>query len=223
MKGINPKIKRKRWSFFEDLVLGISLTKIYGEKKWSKAANHLPGRTDIQCRERWCNILDPNLKEAEWTEDEDCKLLNLYDKFGKKWSLIANEFGNRTDNTCWRRWKFLFGVDKENSKKKSESKKKSKKLFNVFVPGRIEAPKEEEKIKEEEVKHLNQIGNASNSKEIPQNIKEEPQEEEIFEKKKPKAEKKNLPKKQQKEEEEFSDPLLDSESEENEEGEEEED
>ena len=107
MKGINPKIRRDKWSFSEDLILGVSLIKIYGNKKWSKIANHLPGRTDIQCRERWCNILDPSLEEVEWTNEEDLKLLNLNKIYGNKWSLIAKQYGNRTDNTCWRRWKYL--------------------------------------------------------------------------------------------------------------------
>ena len=107
MKGINPKIKRDKWTFEEDLTLGISLSKIYQKKKWSKIANHLLGRTDIQCRERWCNILDPSLEDVEWTNEEDLKLLNLYRKYGNKWSLIAKHYGNRTDNTCWRRWKYL--------------------------------------------------------------------------------------------------------------------
>ena len=106
MKGINPKIMRTKWSFEEDLILGIAL-KIYGNKKWSKIANHLTGRTDIQCRERYCNILDPSLEEVEWKESEDVKLITLYEKYGGKWSKIAREFGNRTDNTCWRRWKHL--------------------------------------------------------------------------------------------------------------------
>ena len=34
-------------------------------------------------------------------------MLNLYRKYGNKWSLIAKHYGNRTDNTCWRRWKYL--------------------------------------------------------------------------------------------------------------------
>jgi myb proto-oncogene protein len=111
MKGINPKIKRSKWSFEEDLTLGIAL-KIYGNKKWSKIANHLGGRTDIQCRERFCNILDPSLEEVEWKAHEDSKLLYLFEKMKNKWSKIAKEFGNRTDNTCWRRWKYLESVRK---------------------------------------------------------------------------------------------------------------
>ena len=141
MKGINPKIKRDKWTYIEDLTLGIALTKIYGYRKWSKIANHLPGRTDIQCRERWCNILDPSLEEVEWTQEEDIKLLNMNRKYGNKWSKIAKEYGNRTDNTCWRRWKFLTenirknmnGNNKGNYRNEDEQKdKKNKVIFKVL-------------------------------------------------------------------------------------------
>ena len=106
MKGINPKIKRLKWSFEEDLTLVIAL-KIYGDHKWSKISHHIDSRTDIQCRERYCNILDPKLSEVRWSSEEDVKLTYLYSKYGNKWSLIAKIFGDRTDNTCWRRFKFL--------------------------------------------------------------------------------------------------------------------
>ena len=136
MKGINPKIKRDKWTFIEDLTLGVALSKIYLKKNWSKIANHLPGRTDIQCRERWCNILDPALEEVEWSKEEDVKLLELNDKFGNKWSRIAKEFGNRTDNTCWRRWKFLRGnpdiYDNDSGKKNLKEKGFRNVLFNVI-------------------------------------------------------------------------------------------
>lgn len=129
MKGINPKIKRNKWSFEEDLTLGVAL-KIYGNKKWSKIANHLNGRTDIQCRERFCNILDPNLEEVEWKSTEDIKLLSLYEKYGNKWSKIAKEFGNRTDNTCWRRWKYLISLKNFNHISDSSTKNENTKATN---------------------------------------------------------------------------------------------
>ena len=37
-------------------------------KKWSQVALHVPGRTDVQCRERYVNILDPDLNPNPWTE-----------------------------------------------------------------------------------------------------------------------------------------------------------
>ena len=106
MKGINPKIKRDKWTLEEDLTVGIAL-KIFGKKKWSNIAYFLSGRTDIQCRERFCNILDPSLQDCEWSKSEDLKLLIMFEKYGNKWSKIAKNFGNRTDNMCWRRWKYL--------------------------------------------------------------------------------------------------------------------
>lgn len=106
MKGINPKIKRTKWTLEEDLTLGIAL-KIYGSNKWAKISMHISNRTDIQCRERYCNILDPKLTDIKWTLDEDLKLCSLQSQYGNKWSTIAKKFGDRTDNTCWRRFKYL--------------------------------------------------------------------------------------------------------------------
>ena len=36
-------------------------------RKWSKIAEYLPGRSGKQCRERYINHLNPNLKRGEWT------------------------------------------------------------------------------------------------------------------------------------------------------------
>ena len=40
---------------------------ITGNKKqgrWSQIAEMVPGRKSLQCRERWCNVLDPDLKQG---------------------------------------------------------------------------------------------------------------------------------------------------------------
>lgn len=144
MKGINPKIKRTKWNFEEDLTLGIAL-KIYGNNKWSKISNHIEKRTDIQCRERYCNILDPRLTDVRWTEKEDIKLLNLYEQFKNQWSKIAKEFGDRTDNTCWRRYKylrFIFNKSKEESsakRKKGSRKNKTLMSENSMQTGKFDS------------------------------------------------------------------------------------
>lgn len=36
-------------------------------KKWSMVAKHVEGRSDVQCRERYVNVLDPDLNPGEWT------------------------------------------------------------------------------------------------------------------------------------------------------------
>lgn len=43
----------------------------------------------MQIRERWCNILDPNLKvDNKWKLEEDELLLKLADEMNKKWTKI---------------------------------------------------------------------------------------------------------------------------------------
>ena len=37
-------------------------------------AAQLPGRIGKQCRERWFNHLDPDIKKGDWTPDEDAVL-----------------------------------------------------------------------------------------------------------------------------------------------------
>jgi hypothetical protein len=44
----------------------------------------------VQCRERYCNILDPSLKTEKWTLEEDKLLLDLAKQHGNKWAKIAN-------------------------------------------------------------------------------------------------------------------------------------
>lgn len=44
-------------------------------RRWREVAKQVPSRSDKQCRERFCNVLDPDLKrEDEWTPEEDTAL-----------------------------------------------------------------------------------------------------------------------------------------------------
>lgn len=61
-----PCIKGKgSWTAEEDQILREKRA-IYG-RKWAKIAAHLPGRQGKQCRERFVNHLDPELKKGDWT------------------------------------------------------------------------------------------------------------------------------------------------------------
>ena len=42
-----------------------------GPKHWREVAQHLPGRNEARCRERWCQHLDPAINKGPWSPDED--------------------------------------------------------------------------------------------------------------------------------------------------------
>ena len=44
------------------------------------------------CREKWCNYLNPNLNKEQWSLEEDLKLFGLIGKERSKWALISRKF-----------------------------------------------------------------------------------------------------------------------------------
>lgn len=71
------KRKKQVWTKEEDLLL-TKLIKKYGAKKWAKIAQKIPQREGKQCRERWHNHLDPNIRKIQWNEKEEWLLYLLY-------------------------------------------------------------------------------------------------------------------------------------------------
>ncbi|KAK3841981.1 MAG: Homeodomain-like protein, partial [Linnemannia gamsii] len=103
-KSVNPAIRRGRWLTEEDGALRAAY-EVYGGGRWAKIQQHVLGRTDIQCRERYMNVLKPSLATGPWTKEEAERLDQLVEEHGEKWSLIASLMNGRTDNQCARRWK----------------------------------------------------------------------------------------------------------------------
>ena len=95
--------RKERWTEEEDSLLRELVGK-YGTKNWQVVAQSVPGRCGKQCRQRWCNYLDPSIKKRSWTPEEDAILLSLQRKMGNRWSLIKQSFPGRSDNDVKNRY-----------------------------------------------------------------------------------------------------------------------
>ena len=81
----------------EDALL-IVLRKYNPFSKWRDIATFVEGRTPRQCRERYNTYLSPSVNKAEWTKEDDERLLDLVQKNGKKWSSFQKFFPGRSSN-----------------------------------------------------------------------------------------------------------------------------
>jgi len=93
-KRIKPGIIKGTWSKEEDDKI-LSLVNLYG-KSWSKLAKIMKTRNGKQIRDRFINVLDPEVKKGKFSYKEDKKIKELYLKYGPRWATIARGLPNRT-------------------------------------------------------------------------------------------------------------------------------
>jgi hypothetical protein len=102
-KVLDPVLLKGSWTRREDELI-VNFVQVHGCNGWTKLAKLLPGRIGKQCRERWMNHLDPELRRDPWTADEDVLLMELHQDLGNKWSQIAARMPGRADNMIKNRW-----------------------------------------------------------------------------------------------------------------------
>ena len=108
---------RKRFTTEEDIKL-VKLVNQFGTNNWEQIKKLMPKRTERQLKDRWMHYLSPNVKNSDWTEDEDKIILEKYEIYGPQWNMISKLLENRS----------CIGV--RNRAKKLLSKRKTQEIEN---------------------------------------------------------------------------------------------
>jgi myb proto-oncogene protein len=110
-KNIDRASRRTgNWTAVEDSKLKDAV-RTHEDRNWGAIAALVPGRTKIQCQNRWKSFLDPSIygasrRKGNWTAVEDSKLKDALQTHGdKNWSAIAALVRGRTKTQCCRRLK----------------------------------------------------------------------------------------------------------------------
>jgi hypothetical protein len=151
-KSINPAIKRTKWTPEEAKLLQRAV-QLYGNGNWKKVQRLIPGRTDMQCRERWVNIEQPSIVRTKMTDEEVEQLVELVNEVGPKWSYIMSFFPGRTDNNMLREYNLYMNRQKKTANlNKKETKKLGAKQKNQQEKAEKKRKLQEEKQKKKEAR-----------------------------------------------------------------------
>jgi hypothetical protein len=103
----------KKWTAEQDAQLRIAVEH-NGGKNWKAVAESVPGRTHVQCLQRWKKVLQPGLIKGHWAEEEDRLLSSLVVAPGQgltSWVAVAKHIPGRTAKQCRERWSLNLDPD----------------------------------------------------------------------------------------------------------------
>lgn len=104
MFTLNPAIKREKFTVEEDCILMAAVDE-YGTNFQNFPANMIPGRTIVQIRNRYNNVLQHVGKVEHWTAEHDQQLVSLVETHGKtNWVKIAEEIKVHSRFSCRSRY-----------------------------------------------------------------------------------------------------------------------
>jgi hypothetical protein len=95
----SSSIKTGKWTKEEDAKL-IKAVRQHGGNNWGAITALVPGRTLLQCRNKWDTLRATGARDkGKWTLEEDAKLTEAVQKYGK-WAMIPG----RSTAQCCSRW-----------------------------------------------------------------------------------------------------------------------
>ncbi|KAK7006349.1 hypothetical protein R3P38DRAFT_1707026 [Favolaschia claudopus] len=100
--------ERRQWTAQEDELLRMAVSREEpgnpAPSKWHAIAQHVPNRTNKDCRKRWYAKMSSDVVKGGWAPDEDQRLLAAIDNCGTRWSLVASMVQTRNSDQCAKRW-----------------------------------------------------------------------------------------------------------------------
>ena len=114
-KGNSEEEKEGRfdWTAEADYYLKTMVDR-YGPHNWMTIANMINSnfcdqrRTSKQCRERWCNKLDPTINHQPWTKEEEATLILSHMRYKNRWCDIVNTLKGRHNGMIKNRFYSIF-------------------------------------------------------------------------------------------------------------------
>lgn len=133
-KTLDPDKRMGRWMPEEDAWLLAAVRRQRQPDRpaeepinWAVVQTFVRQRTDVQCRERYMNVLNPLLLHGEFTPEEDRQLRQAVQEHGEgKWALVAALVPHRTDNQCRRRWMMLKVLDSKRTRSTRRGKRSTR-------------------------------------------------------------------------------------------------
>lgn len=133
MFSLNPEIKRDKFTVEEDCII-MAAVQEYGANFQSFPSHLLPGRSCVQIRNRYNNVLRHNGKVSHWTLEHDQQLIDLVERYGNKdWARIADEIQVHSRLSCRSRYKTIVNFLQQNPTKTIADVKRRKRKFSSSV------------------------------------------------------------------------------------------
>ena len=102
MRVVNPQLKVGAWNDIEDDL--IRMLRRDQCMAFAEIAKQIPGRRVESIRDRYQQVLDPDLRKDQWTNAEKALLFELVNHQGHKWKAIVSHFPGRSEASCKNTW-----------------------------------------------------------------------------------------------------------------------